>query len=203
MNRRKTKATGAEGWRTESLEPHFHNFERFGPRGVEEIDSWLPERPFWALNSWIHNSCAFAFRYPLLSTNNLAGAVTSPSVAQTDLTLPTACDGDTVLIPLSRMWQPRLRDGRVTPQVSWDPSVSTRRDNRVLYDAISCALCPASSRSYFLPSPPLFPSSYKTHCDTSHKQPRIQINCNQLYFSPDVKRLVKENALVSNTLFWH
>ena len=110
MKGRKTKAIGAEGWWTESLEPHFHNFERFGPRGVEEIDSWLPERPFWALPSWIHNSCAFAFRYPLLSTNNLAGAVTSPSVAQTDLTLPTACEGDTVLVPLSRMWQPRLGD---------------------------------------------------------------------------------------------
>lgn len=26
------------GWGTESLEPHFHNFERLSPRGVEEID---------------------------------------------------------------------------------------------------------------------------------------------------------------------
>lgn len=177
-------------------------------RSEYEFDHWLLKDFLGALILWVYGSPGPQVLFPFAI---IYCKHDSPPISCTNwFNLPHSLWGRNYHYCPFPDAKPGLWDlkqlARVTQQVSDHTGIhACHREGRTVFCKMCfLVLCPVPSRrAISLPSSSLFPSSYKTCCDTSHKEPRIQINCNQLYFSPDVKRLVKENALVSNTLFWH
>lgn len=145
--------------------------------------------------SWIYNSpgpMCFSVSNNLLSTNNLTGTVLTPPFAQTDLTFPTTCEVEKIIIPLSKVLKLRLKTCQGHPAGSMTeqgPNPVSLKSNHVLKDAPSHLPCIfKESISLPSPSPSLFPLLVK-HARTlptkSHVYKSIAISCISLLMLKD------------------